>query len=451
VHWTKKTALLNGWTISNLSLFVMLKYTQLFIALGLALAVCLVVPATVQPAAGSSPLASSLTVTQQLAILMQVTHNIGENITNKDLSVIHTEDMLIRPAYIGLLQETMRPSIPNFDQFKPALIRFVGLVSGMHTAADAFDQGALERQMPDVLKAFDIVQGFFPAATRAAATILATKHTCPMHPAIIGKRSDSCPKCGMELEQIVRVLPPQSAPSQTVRASIRTDAPLQVDKPATGYLKLSRSSDEPVLISDLIEIHTEKIHLLIIDPSLSDYHHVHPRAGVIPGEYTFTFTPRRKGPYRAWADLRPYPSGLQEYAMAEILGEGVASTLTDKSETTQSTAGELHFELVHDDRAIKAGKPARARLRVSTTAGVPFNKLEPVMGTFAHLVGFNEDFQTVLHMHPIGPPILKSDLRGGPELEFNIYSLQPGFYRLFAQVQVGGQSLFAPFGLKITE
>jgi hypothetical protein len=246
-------------------------------------------------------------------------------------------------------------------------------------------------------------------------------------------------------------MPPQSASSETVRATIRTEAPLQADKPATAYLKLSRPSGEPVLISDLIEVHTEKIHLLIIDPSLSDYHHVHPRPAVIPGEYSFAFTPRKKGPYRAWADLRPYPSGLQEYAMADIVGEGTGGPLMDKKETTKSTAGELQFELVHGDGPIKAGQPARSHLRISTAAGVPFKKLEPVMATFAHLVGFSEDFQTVLHMHPIGPPILNKDARGGPELEFQIYSLKPGFFRLFAQVQVGGESIFAPFGLQVIQ
>ncbi len=46
-------------------------------------------------------------------------------------------------------------------------------------------------------------------------------------------------------------------------------------------------------------------------------------------------------------------------------------------------------------------------------------------------------------------PILDPTARGGPELEFQIYPLQPGFVRLFAQVQIDGRSHFAPFGLQI--
>lgn len=71
------------------------------------------------------------------------------------------------------------------------------------------------------------------------------------------------------------------------------------------------------------------------------------------------------------------------------------------------------------------------------------------MATFAHIVGFNEDYQTVLHMHPTGAAVLDPQARGGPELKFQIYSLKPGFYRLFGQVQIGGESRFAPFGITI--
>jgi hypothetical protein len=71
------------------------------------------------------------------------------------------------------------------------------------------------------------------------------------------------------------------------------------------------------------------------------------------------------------------------------------------------------------------------------------------MGAFAHLVGFNEDYKTVTHMHPKGPPVFDRAARGGPELEFQIYALRPGFVRFFAQVQIDGRSRFVPFGLQV--
>jgi hypothetical protein len=71
------------------------------------------------------------------------------------------------------------------------------------------------------------------------------------------------------------------------------------------------------------------------------------------------------------------------------------------------------------------------------------------MEAFAHLVGFNEDRETVLHFHPRGAAVVDPARRGGPELEFVIHSLRPGFFRLFAQVQVAGNVVTAPFGLRI--
>ena len=71
------------------------------------------------------------------------------------------------------------------------------------------------------------------------------------------------------------------------------------------------------------------------------------------------------------------------------------------------------------------------------------------MAAFAHIVGFNEDYKTILHMHPKGAPIFNEGARGGPELEFQIYTLRPGFIRLFTQVQIGGQQEFIPFGITV--
>jgi hypothetical protein len=82
---------------------------------------------------------------------------------------------------------------------------------------------------------------------------------------------------------------------QTVRASIITAEPLVVGKPVAALLQLQRPDGDPVMPVDLIETHTKKIHLLIIDSSLTDYHHEHPVPTRNPGEYTFSFTPKNQG------------------------------------------------------------------------------------------------------------------------------------------------------------
>ena len=135
--------------------------------------------------------------------------------------------------------------------------------------------------------------------------------------------------------------------------------------------------------------------------------------------------------------------------MTDISAQTPDELLTDKTVTSVAEVDGLHFELTFDRKKIRAVQAVPARLRITNPDGTPFNQLEPVMATFAHVVGFNEDYKTVLHIHPKGAPVLNPQARGGPELEFLVYSLQPGFYRLFVQVQIGGASKFAPFGIEI--
>ena len=90
-----------------------------------------------------------------------------------------------------------------------------------------------------------------------------------------------------------------------------------------------------------------------------------------------------------------------------------------------------------------------ARIRVTGAGGQGFTGLEPVMGAFAHLVGFHEDQATVLHLHPIESRPPSPGERGGPELTFRFFVETPGYYRLFLQVQIGGRSRFVPFGVTV--
>jgi len=413
-----------------------------------------------------SPATNSVAVIPQsdvtvdsMAMAMQVVGQLARCVTNRELASIHNEDLFLSAALTAF--RTNSPAGADKESFKADLVGFGLSVSQLHTAADAGNQGQSISELTVVKRAFDAFKKHFPQETIAAAESRASRFVCPMHPDAIGKRVDLCPKCGMELDQQLRLLPyglgNVDQRRATVRAAVRTLGPLEVGHPVRCILELRQEvNGMPVLLSDLVEAHTEKIHLLIVDPSLKDYHHKHPRPTATPGEYSFTFTPSKPGNYRVWADLRPRPMGLQEYAVTDIqagpsgLAPGQPEPLTDRSLVTNVVVDGLRYELFLPKEAIKAARTSSARLRITETNGEPFTRLEPVMATFAHLVGFNEDYQTVLHMHPMGPPVLRRSERGGPELEFQIYALRPGFVRLFAQVQIGGVQRFAPFGIQVS-
>ena len=275
-----------------------------------------------------------------------------------------------------------------------------------------------------------------------------------MHPEIVGSKGVACPKCGMPLEQIARPQPLEADRKpvrNTVEAQVRTDGPLTVDKPVKAYLSLrDRFTGEPVTLEKLREVHTQKIHLLIIDTSLTDYHHEHP-APVTPdsGDYVFTFTPSKSGPYRVWADLEPVSTRFQEYAVADIPADSTGEPVTGKLTKLQADVSGLHFDLELSPQEIRILQVITATLRVYDRKGIPFRQLEPIMGTYAHLVGFYEDRQAVVHCHPTGKNPLRSEDRGGPELQFKFGAIRPGLIRLFCQVQINGASIFAPFSVMV--
>ena len=85
----------------------------------------------------------------------------------------------------------------------------------------------------------------------------------------------------MPLETQVRLSPSDLVVTNAVfpkmvRAQVQLDTPLEVGVEAKGHLTLSWPEGDPGTLDDLSEVHTRKIHLLIIDGSFVDYHHEHP-------------------------------------------------------------------------------------------------------------------------------------------------------------------------------
>lgn len=238
-----------------------------------------------------------------------------------------------------------------------------------------------------------------------------------------------------------------SGPS-TIEASVTPNSGLRVGESATFTLTLATKDGTPVTPADLEVAHTEKVHLLIIDPSLVDYHHEHPAPSQVPGNYTFTITPRRAGEYKIFADLLPTATELQEYAVTSFLVEGEPSPVEETVNNTVTVDG-MRFDLSFDDEKNFAGQANLATLMIHGSDGKPFLQLEPVMGAFAHVVGFSADRSEIAHVHPMGREPERADERGGPKLQFHTIFAKPGYKKLFAQVQVGGRNVFAPFGLSV--
>ena len=285
---------------------------------------------------------------------------------------------------------------------------------------------------------------------KEALQILPPLWSCPMHQELMKTAAGNCPICSMPLEPIY-VTQPQLTQAPIIRAEIVANSPLEVGKRADLRIRFFFLDDnQPVLLSDLEETHTRRIHLLISDVSETDYHHEHPEP-VGDGGYAVSFTPQRPDTYRVWADLLPARTHVQQYSVADIPSStpGQGKMAGNEPENRHAEIDGYKFDLSFEKELIHERDTVAGKLRVTQPDGQPCNKLGVVMGAFGHFVGFGDDFATVLHLHPVGPLITDPEARGGPELPFYFRSNKTGLFRLFAQVKIDGKDFFPRFVLRV--
>ena len=250
-----------------------------------------------------------------------------------------------------------------------------------------------------------------------------------------------------------------------VTLTLRTDSTtVTAGRETQLTLSLVTSTGKPVGPADLLVQHTRKLHLLVIDPTLHDYQHLHPEPGAIDGEWTVAFTPRLAGIYRVFADFVPVPTGRSLYAGAELAVAGVGAGIdtvavnSPASPPPHSWIAEVagyRFTLT-PEAPIRAGQVANLSFEISRLGGGPV-PMELVMDAYAHLVAFDQGLSGFAHLHPMTPtpttpaesptpasPVSAPDTTH-PRLAFRITIPAAGEYVIWAQVKLAGREVFAPF------
>ena len=247
-------------------------------------------------------------------------------------------------------------------------------------------------------------------------------------------------------------LNPQFIPVVDVRSpvtmALTTANAAQAGVEVQATFTLRTASGKAIAPEDLVVAHTKKMHLLIIDPSLTDYQHVHPDATATPGEWTFHFTPRFGGTYRIFADFTPIATGLGLYANTELAVKGDVPTAAALAEARRPAwtceRDGLRFELHPGALPLRIRTAIDLRFTVTRPDGgvVP---LEPLMGAYAHLVAFDEGRSGFAHLHPVETDLSKRPDPIRPTLSFKIMIPRAGRYVIWAQLNLGGREVFAPF------
>jgi hypothetical protein len=245
---------------------------------------------------------------------------------------------------------------------------------------------------------------------------------------------------------------PQFIPVVQVRSpvalSLRWDRAPKLNQMTNFVLTMKTASGKPIAPEDLLVAHTRKLHLMVVDPTLSDYQHIHPEPGKRPGEWTFAMAPERPGLYRVFADFTPAATARSLYAAADFAVPGNVAIVTRSPNTTWQAAG-FNFELAMPP-VIHARTPVDLRLRIESQGAVKKRvPLQPIMGAFAHLVAFDEARSGFAHLHPKEIDLSQPPDALHPELNFKITIPQAGRYVIWGQVNIEGTIVSVPFWMEV--
>lgn len=186
--------------------------------------------------------------------------------------------------------------------------------------------------------------------------------------------------------------------------------------------------------------HTKKLHTMIVDRTLSDYHHLHPTYDADSGLFVAEFTPRSSQPYSAWHDYTQ-ANGAHITTSNALPAAMRAPTLHPTiSVAPMAKAGGIVAD-TSGNAALKAGSGGMLHISLKDAAGKPVTGLEPIMGAMAHLVGFSADGQHFMHCHPVAAT--------ADGVDFHVEPAQAGPTKFFLQLRRNGQDVVIPFGLRV--
>ncbi|MFZ5496559.1 MAG: heavy metal-binding domain-containing protein [Verrucomicrobiota bacterium] len=350
-------------------------------------------------------------------------------VENNDLEAVHGVTEMLAAVVRALPAASHDLSADKLKRVEGAVNNLAKALDAAHVAADGKNQVATERHVKTIEALLKVLAAQYPAEIAATAPIAVASHEAH------GGAGHSHATAAAEPTTAIEILSPNS---------------LVAGKPAQIAVRLiNGKTGRPVTAADLEVAHTKRVHLLIIDPSLSDYHHEHP-VETAPGVWSFTFSPRAGGEYVVFADLLPAATGVQEYARGIVKVAGAPRTFEPEESNSVAVDG-YRFDLAIEGGKIPLEGGAMVKVRVTKPDGSPAQNLEPIMGAFAHGVGFTPDMKTVLHVHPLGEEPTSDSQRGGSELSFHIAPAAAGYYRFYVQVQIDGKDRFAGFGINVTD
>jgi hypothetical protein len=201
--------------------------------------------------------------------------------------------------------------------------------------------------------------------------------------------------------------------------------------------RLMNEKDQQLSENSLRETHTKKLHVMIVDNSLVDYHHLHPQYDTKTGLFTTSFVPKIQAGYSAWHDFE-----LQNGESFVLKNDLPASSKYNIQPVIQHSqfvsAGGFNMKILATP-PLQSGANSTLTLQIRDLAGNPV-KLEEIMGASGHLVAFSKDKKDYIHCHPL------EEISKNGDLIFHVMPAHAGFGKFFLGIKIDGQEVTIPFG-----
>ena len=234
--------------------------------------------------------------------------------------------------------------------------------------------------------------------------------------------------------------PLAEAHNGSVRCEVVTNTPTRAGQPTEAVLTLKDAhTGAPVTDAQLQTVHAHTLHMFLVDESLRDYHHIHPRPTGVPGEYRFHFTPRTNNRYAAWSECVPRGQSLPQKMLARLPAHTTRHMPARVQINSQTHQNGLNF-IWRCHPPLRAGETSTIEITANDAQGKPV-AFETVMDAKGHLVGFTAQDQEYLHLHP--------QAAQPGSLRFSVTPTQAGPMQFYLQIRQHGQDIFAPFGQRV--
>lgn len=238
----------------------------------------------------------------------------------------------------------------------------------------------------------------------------------------------------------------------TTSLEVLWDGKFIAGQPISGTIIIRDIKSGDVFSNDSLVLNNRrKIHLLVVDPTLKDFHHIHPVAAATPFAFNFTFTPKFSSSYRIWADIAPITTNKQELISGWIGDK--ESSFVERRVSDKTSMNGYNFVLSFD-KTPKNGQTSIANVRITDYDNKPAQwSAEPYRqhstAEITNIIGFYDDNAHVIKASQIiniEDTIKNVD---GPDVKFKIEPKQSGFIKMFMQITLGGKEMFVPFAFYV--